>query len=60
MKFVSACMKFFGRRKDENLHEFLAECKALTGADRQELTPLLEKEIGVTIENDDGTTPGKA
>jgi hypothetical protein len=52
MKFVSACMKFFGRRKDENLHEFLAECKQLTPEDRTELKPLLEKEIGETIEDE--------
>lgn len=59
MKFVSACMKFFGRKTDQSLADFVAETKKLTGADRQELTPLLEKEIGVSIETDDGTTPGK-
>ena len=60
MKFVSACMKFFGRKKDESLAEFLDEIKKLTGADRMELVPTLEKELGITIETDDGTTPGKA
>ena len=52
MKFVSACMKFFGRKPDQSLNDFLAETKKLTTEDKAELKPLLEKEIGETIEEE--------
>ena len=43
-------MKFFGRKKDQDLHQFIAETKELTELDKTELTPLLEKELGETID----------
>ena len=50
MKFTSACMKFFGKKKDQSLADFVAEVKKLTANDKADLNPLLEKALGEKIE----------
>lgn len=47
--FVVACRDYFGQNAGQGLKEFQAEIKALSAADRAELTPMLERELGVTI-----------
>ena len=51
MSFIMALQKFFGRKKDQTLKEFVAETKDLTDEDRTELRPLLEESLGITISN---------
>ena len=51
MKFVVACKKFFDKKPDQTLSGFLQEVKALTPEDKQELKPLLEKELDEKIED---------
>ena len=51
MKFIVACKRFFDQRKGQTLGEFVKEVKTLTPEDRQELKPLLEKELGDKIED---------
>ena len=50
MSFIMAVQKFFGRKEGQTLKELVAEAKKLTDDDKAELTPLLEKELSITIE----------
>ena len=50
MKFVTACMKFFGRKEGQNLMDFAKEVNALTPTDKAELAPLLSKALAVEVE----------
>ena len=50
MSFMSACKQYFGLLPDERPLEFGKEVKALTQQDREEMIPMLEKELGVVIE----------
>lgn len=50
MTFTMALKKFFGLKSGEGLSEFVAEVRALTPTDRLELTQLLEKELGESID----------
>jgi len=45
-------MKYFERKPGEGLQTFMAEVKALTEADRAELTPMLEAVLGITIKRE--------
>lgn len=47
MGFTIASRKFFGLKDGETLNEFIAEVRALTDKDREEMAPLIAKEIGV-------------
>ena len=49
MSPIMAMQKFFGRKKDQTLKEFVAETKSLTDEDKAELKPLLEESLGVAI-----------
>jgi hypothetical protein len=49
ISFMSACVRFFGVREGQTKLQFGKEVQALTPADRIELTPGLEKELGVKI-----------
>lgn len=51
MKLVSALMKFFGKKKDQTIQEFVDEAKRLTPTDKEELKTLLGKELGQKIED---------
>ena len=46
MKFIAACKRFFNQKPSQTLGEFVKEVKTLTPEDKQELKPLLEKELG--------------
>lgn len=48
--FIVACKEFFGFAPNQTLLEFKNEIKALTQADRDELAPLLAKELGKPVE----------
>lgn len=48
MSFMAACKDYFGMRQGQTLSEFLAEVKALTMADREELKVLF-KSVGYEI-----------
>jgi len=50
MTFMAACKNFFGFKPGQTLSEFSAEIKALTPADRAELTPGLETALNVKID----------
>lgn len=41
MSFTVAAMKFFGRKDGRGIHEFGAEVKGLTQADREGMAPML-------------------
>lgn len=47
--FIVACKSFFGFLPDQTLMTFRDEISKLTPKDREELIPLLEKELGITI-----------
>jgi hypothetical protein len=53
MKFSVALKKFFGLKGDQTLSQFLDESRKLTPADKAELKPLLEKELGIVIEDEE-------
>lgn len=40
MKFIAACMDYFGRQPNQTLAQFQAEIRALNGHDREELKKL--------------------
>lgn len=46
MGFVPACKEFFGFAPGQSLMQFRDDVNCLTDADREELAPLLSKEIG--------------
>ena len=50
MKFVIACIKFFGRKDGQTAFQFNEETKKLTAEDRAELAPLLAAELGEPVE----------
>ena len=54
MKFVQACLRFFGRKEGQTLAQFGEEVRQLTPADRAELTPMLAEALKEPIEE---TTP---
>jgi hypothetical protein len=47
--FLSACKSFFGLKDGQKLTEFRDECNLLTKQDKEDLKPLLEKALNVTI-----------
>ncbi len=49
ISFMIACIRFFGILENQTKLQFGQEVKQLTEKDRQELKPLLEKELGVLI-----------
>ena len=49
MGFLVAAQKYFGRKPQQTLKEFAEEMKGLTQADRQELAPLLAKELNEEV-----------
>ena len=49
MGFIVACSKFFGIRPGQSLLQFAAEVRQLTDKDKDDLQPLLEKELDVEI-----------
>ena len=51
MKFVVACYQFFGKLPGQTMSQFAEELKNLTPKDREELKPLLEREMKGTIED---------
>lgn len=48
MGFVAACREYFGYKPGQNSGEFLAEMKALTKKDREDLTNWFPS-VGITI-----------
>ena len=57
MKFSVALKKFFGLKGDQTLSQFLEETRKLTPKDKEELKPLLEKELGEKIEDIEPAVP---
>lgn len=51
MKMVGAVKKYFGLKFDQTLSEFAKEYRELTPEDVAELRPLLEAELGESIED---------
>ena len=51
IKFAAACMRFFGKKDGETIQQFAGEIKQLTPTDKAEIKPMLEKELGVEIED---------
>lgn len=47
--FIVACKQFFGFKDGQTLLEFKQEVAELTPADRADMTPGLEKALGVVI-----------
>jgi hypothetical protein len=41
MTFIAACREFFGMKQQETLMEFMAEIKALTPQDREDLKAMM-------------------
>lgn len=50
MKFVVACLKYFGKREGQTAADFAAECKALTPEDRVEVAPALSDLLKESVE----------
>lgn len=51
VSFMAACKNYFGLLPGQTNLDFGKEVKQLSQADRDELKPLLEKELGVEITN---------
>jgi len=51
MKFVTALMKFFGKKQDQTIQQFLDEAKRLTLDDKVELKTLLEAQLKEKLED---------
>lgn len=47
--FIVACKAYFGFKPDQTLFQFKEEVSQLTQADREELAPLLAKELGEPV-----------
>lgn len=50
LSFTAAISRYFGKKPGQTLTEFGNELKALTDADKAELLPMLEKELGEKID----------
>ena len=50
ISFMSAALRFFGMLPNQTKLQFGQEVKALTPADRAEMTPGLEQALGVNIQ----------
>jgi len=49
ISFAVAYKKYFELLPDQKLGQFIAELKNLTQKDREELAPLLAKELGIEV-----------
>jgi hypothetical protein len=48
--FTVACKRFFGYKQGQDIRAFAEELKQLTPEDKEELRPLLAKELGEEVE----------
>lgn len=50
MSFMGACKSYFGLQEGQSAVNFAKEVRALTPADRTELVPQLETQLGISIQ----------